>query len=53
MELAGMFHPYYSRNRVVTEDAGLTAARLLLCKAICTVIANGLALLGVSAPVKM
>ncbi len=53
MELAGMFHPYYSRNRVVTDDAGLTAARLLLCKAICTVIANGLALLGVSAPTKM
>ncbi len=53
MELAGMFHPYYNRNRVVTDDADLTKARLLLCKATATVIANGLKLLGVSAPVKM
>lgn len=53
MELAGMFHPYYNRNRVVTDDADLTKARLLLCKATATVAANGLKLLGVSAPVKM
>ncbi len=53
MELAGMFHPYYNRNRVVTEDEALTTARLLLCKAIATVVASGLGLLGVSAPVKM
>lgn len=52
-ELAGIFHPYYNRNRIVTDDAGLTAARLLLCKATAQVIANGLALLGVSAPDKM
>ncbi|MBI1910789.1 MAG: arginine--tRNA ligase [Deltaproteobacteria bacterium] len=53
MELAGLFHPYYNKNRVVTEDADLTAARLLLCDAISKVAANGLALLGVSAPEKM
>ncbi|MBI5236708.1 MAG: arginine--tRNA ligase [Deltaproteobacteria bacterium] len=53
MELAGMFHPYYNRNRVVTDDEDLTKARLLLCKATATVAANGLKLLGVSAPVKM
>ncbi len=53
MELAGLFHPYYNRNRVVTEDAGLTAARLLLCRAIGTVVASGLNLLGVGAPKKM
>lgn len=52
-ELAGLFHPYYNRNRVVTDDAGLTLARLLLCKAVGTVAANGLRLLGVSAPEKM
>jgi len=53
MELAGMFHSYYGRNRVVTDDEGLTTARLLLCRAICTVIGNGLRLLGVGAPEKM
>jgi len=53
MELAGLFHPYYNKNRVVTEDPELTAARLLLCGAVATVAANGLNLLGVSAPDKM
>ena len=52
-ELAGIFHPYYNKNRIVTDDAGLTAARLLLCKATAQVIANGLTLLGISAPDKM
>ena len=53
MELAGLFHPYYNRNRVVTDDAGTTAARLLLLKAVGTVASNGLRLLGVSTPEKM
>ncbi|MBI5560046.1 MAG: arginine--tRNA ligase [Deltaproteobacteria bacterium] len=52
-ELAGLFHPYYNRNRVVSENAALTLARLFLCKAAATVIRKGLGLLGVSAPVKM
>ena len=50
MELAGLFHPYYNKNRVVTDDPELTGARLLLCGAVATVAANGLKLLGVSAP---
>ncbi|MBI2413486.1 MAG: arginine--tRNA ligase [Deltaproteobacteria bacterium] len=53
MELAGLFHPYYNKTRVVTDDPVLTDARLLFCKAVGTVVANGLDLLGVSAPVKM
>ncbi|MBI5345125.1 MAG: arginine--tRNA ligase [Deltaproteobacteria bacterium] len=53
MELAGLFHPYYNRNRVVTDDRELTEARLHLCKAVGTVAENGLGLLGISAPVKM
>ncbi|MFQ5586101.1 MAG: arginine--tRNA ligase [Thermodesulfobacteriota bacterium] len=52
-ELAGKFHPYYNRNRIVTDDTALTAARLYLCSAIQVVLRNGLALLGVSAPEKM
>jgi arginyl-tRNA synthetase len=53
MELAGLFHPYYNRNRVVTDDPGTTKARLLLLKAVSTVASNGLRLLGVSTPEKM
>ena len=53
MELAGLFHPYYNKTRVVTDDPETTGARLLFCRAIATVAANGLNLLGVSAPEKM
>jgi arginyl-tRNA synthetase len=53
MELAGLFHPYYNKNRVVTEDRGLTEARLLLLKATGAVAGIGLGLLGISAPEKM
>ncbi|MEE9613725.1 MAG: arginine--tRNA ligase [Thermodesulfobacteriota bacterium] len=52
-DLAGLFHPYYNRTRVVTDDLELSRARLLLSKAVATVVARGLNLLGVSAPVKM
>ncbi|MDP2682427.1 MAG: arginine--tRNA ligase [Deltaproteobacteria bacterium] len=52
-ELAAMFHPYYNKNRVVTEDAKLTDARLYLCEAVRTVLQNGLKLLGISAPEEM
>jgi len=53
MELAGLFHSYYNRSRVVTDDRALTEARLLLLKAVRTVTGTGLGLLGVSAPNKM
>src|SRR3990167_5667354 len=52
-ELAAMFHPYYNKNRVVTEDSQLTSARLYLCAAVRTVIKNGLNLLEISAPEEM
>ena len=41
------------RHRVVSGDAELSAARLGLAAAVRTVIANGLGLLGVSAPERM
>ncbi len=49
-ELAGIFHPYYNKQRVVTDDIPLTNARLYLCEAVRTVLENGLKLLGVSSP---
>ncbi|NQT06510.1 MAG: arginine--tRNA ligase [Candidatus Omnitrophica bacterium] len=53
-ELAKSFHSFYSKHRVVSqEDLALTRARLLLVDCIRIVIANGLRLLGVSAPTQM
>jgi arginyl-tRNA synthetase len=52
-ELAGLFHPYYNRSRVIGDDIGLTEARLALVRAVALVLENGLDLLGVSAPETM
>jgi len=52
-ELAGDFHTYYNAHQFLVEDATLRNARLNLVLATKYVIANGLALLGVSAPEKM
>lgn len=53
MELAGTFHKFYAENRVVTEDAALTQARMMLVISTQAVLRSGLGLLGVSAPLKM
>jgi arginyl-tRNA synthetase len=52
-ELAAAIHRFYKNCRVVTEDAPLTAARLLLSRAARITIANALGLMGVSAPDRM
>jgi arginyl-tRNA synthetase len=52
-ELAGEFHSYYNAERILVEDEALRAARLALCAAVRETLANGLSLLGVSAPEKM
>ena len=51
--LAGEFHSYYNAERILVEDEALRLARLALCAAVRQTLANGLALLGVSAPEKM
>lgn len=53
MELAGQFHSFYNKHKVMTDDPQLTAARLCLCKGVKTVLANGLGLVGVTAPERM
>jgi len=53
MNLAGLFHGYYNKHKVLTEDKRLSAGRLYLILAVQKVIKNGLALLGVSAPERM
>ncbi len=52
-ELAAQFHVYYNKCRVVDDDRDLSSARLYLVKCVQIVLANGLQLLGVSAPEKM
>ncbi len=52
-ELAGRFHRFYTDCRVVSDDEALTQARLWLSTATKQVLANLLALLGVSAPASM
>lgn len=52
-ELAKLFHSYYNRHRVVSDDDKLTLARLSLCRATMLVINEGLSILGVTAPEKM
>ena len=51
--LATAFHKFYSVHRVVSEDIELSKARLQLIEAVKIIIANGLNILGVSAPERM
>jgi arginyl-tRNA synthetase len=53
LELAGEFHRYYNRHRVISEDRALSFARLLLVENIQKTIRRGLDILGVEAPLKM
>lgn len=53
-KLAGLFHSFYQKHRVLQgDDSKLTAARLVLIDCVRQVLANGLGLLGISAPSKM
>jgi arginyl-tRNA synthetase len=49
-EVANDFHVYYTTHQFLVEDPGLRDARLNLIRAVQQVLANGLGLLGVSAP---
>ncbi len=52
-ELSADFHAYYNAERVLVEDDDTRNARLALLLATRQVLANGLELLGVSAPQRM
>ena len=52
-DLADAFHSYYNAQQFLVDDAGLRNARLALVRATRQVLANGLALLGLSAPTSM
>jgi arginyl-tRNA synthetase len=52
-DLAGEFHSFYNAQRVLVDDEQIKLARLALLAVTRQVLANGLAVLGVSAPAKM
>ena len=56
-DLIGTFHAYYTKykhnERVISDDATKTQARLYLCRCVRTVLANVLGLLKLTAPERM
>ncbi len=52
-ELAGDFHRFYGACRIKGEEESVLLARLKLADSVRSVLANGLGLLGVTAPEKM
>jgi len=52
-DLAARFHRFYVDCRVITDDNDLSAARVALIKATKIVLANGLNVLGLTAPERM
>ncbi|ODN68305.1 arginine--tRNA ligase [Methylophaga muralis] len=53
MDLARDFHTYYNAHQFMIDDINVSQARLTLITAVRQVIANGLGLMGVSAPQSM
>ncbi len=53
MNLAGLFHSYYNKHKVISDDAELTKARLCFCQGLKTVFRNGLHVVGLTAPESM
>lgn len=52
-EIAAQFSRFYEKHRIVSDDEGLSAARVNLCSATAIVLKNGLRLLGINAPESM
>ncbi len=52
-KLAEVFHVFYTKHRVITDDQEQSAARLALIMATRHTLANGLGVLGISAPDRM
>ena len=51
--LALLFHRFYSKNKVLSDNRELSEARLILIESIQIVLRNGLKILGISHPEKM
>ncbi len=53
LDLAGQFHSYYNKHRILADDLALSRARLWLAEALRIVFRNGLTVLGIAAPKSM
>ncbi len=53
IELARMFHSYYNRHRILTDDLESSLKKLALARAVGEVVRTGLGIIGVTAPEKM
>lgn len=52
-DLAGLFHTYYAKEKILTDNKKYSEERIALIKAVKITIKNALSLIGVSAPEKM
>lgn len=52
-QVASAFNNYYANNQIVNKEDASSSYKVALTKAFTTVMQNGLALLGIKAPVKM
>ncbi|MEE2981935.1 MAG: arginine--tRNA ligase [Pseudomonadota bacterium] len=52
-DLATEFHVYYNAHRMLVDDDAVRNARIALVTAVRQIIANGLAILGIQAPMEM
>jgi arginyl-tRNA synthetase len=52
-DVAGIFHSYYNKCRIISDDKEMTNARVLLVKVIQGVVRSALGLLGIAAPTEM
>jgi arginyl-tRNA synthetase len=52
-DLAGIFHSYYNKQRVISDDRETTAARFFLVKVVQNVVRSALGILGIAAPQEM
>ncbi len=53
IDLAGLFHSFYNKHKVLTDDKALSTARLGLMAALRIALYNGLSICGLTAPEKM
>ncbi|MCI0331256.1 MAG: arginine--tRNA ligase [candidate division Zixibacteria bacterium] len=53
LDLAKAFNAFYQTERILTDDAAATDARILLCSCVKTVLKEGLYLLGIESPEEM
>ncbi|NLZ89635.1 MAG: arginine--tRNA ligase, partial [Clostridiales bacterium] len=52
-DIAKAYNKYYYEHRILDGDNGITAARLMLTRAVLHIIKTGLRLIGVEAPERM